>query len=185
VVAALLHLQERAGPPVEAVDEVRRGLAHRHDVADQRARHLARGEPAPRLGRSFSALPTTWSTSGMAANAPPDTCAPQPVTTMRASGRSRAAGERSAAPALGLGRDGAGMHDDGAVSPAARACRRITSDSKLLSRQPKVTTSTSSIPTAVQELGRELAAKTWLAGPGHQHRTLARASRSPARRRLR
>ena len=40
-------------------------------------------------GSSFSALPMTRSTSGIAANTSGSICAAQPVTTMRASGRSR------------------------------------------------------------------------------------------------
>ena len=39
MVAALLHLDESAGAALETVDEMRRGLGQRHDVADSIARH--------------------------------------------------------------------------------------------------------------------------------------------------
>ena len=68
MVAALLHLEDGPRAPLEALDRVARGLAHRHDVADQQPRRLGSARSRARSpGRSFSALPTTWSTSGIAA----------------------------------------------------------------------------------------------------------------------
>ena len=69
MVAALLHLQDGAGAPLQALDRLRRRRARRHDVADQRAAAPAAPDASVRQvsGRSFSALPTTWSTSGIAA----------------------------------------------------------------------------------------------------------------------
>ncbi len=52
----------------------------------------AEAAPGAQLsGRSFSALPSTRATPGNAAQASGFSCAAQPVTTMRASGRARAA----------------------------------------------------------------------------------------------
>ena len=67
MIAALLHLHEGARAAVEARDQMRRGLAHRHDVVDDDARGAAVGQPRKLSACSFSALPSTWSTSGMAA----------------------------------------------------------------------------------------------------------------------
>jgi hypothetical protein len=69
VVAALLDLDEGAGAALEAPDQVPCGLAHRHDVVDQDTRgwSLSKTPGAKVSARSFSRLPTTWSTSAMAA----------------------------------------------------------------------------------------------------------------------
>ena len=89
MVAAILHLDERPRALGEAGDEMRRGLAHRHDVGDLTPVSSA---PAGRRRKSnFSRLPSTRATSGIAANASGSTCAAQPVTITRASGRARLA----------------------------------------------------------------------------------------------
>ena len=84
---------------------------------------------------SFSALPRTRSTSGMAAKRSGSTCAAQPVTTMRGAGLLAAgAADGLARLAHGLGRHRAGVDDDRvAAIPAASAARRIASDSARLS----------------------------------------------------
>ena len=69
MVAAVLHLDEGAGAALEAVDQMRGGLAHRHDVVDRDARLLSAARARNVAGSSFSALPSTRSTSGMAAKA--------------------------------------------------------------------------------------------------------------------
>ena len=99
MVAAVLHLHEGARAAFDAVDEMRGGLRHRHDVVDDdlflgrdaegRARqHVPVRAPEPRA-LSFSSLPRTSATSGMSAKVAGSVCAAQPVTTMRAAGRSR------------------------------------------------------------------------------------------------
>ena len=90
MIAAVLHLHERARAPFDALDQMQRGLAHRHDVVDDglfprrrdrrvRATRALRG---PEAALSFSSLPSTRSTSGMAAKVCGSVCAAQPVTTM-------------------------------------------------------------------------------------------------------
>ena len=65
-------------------------------------------------GRSFSALPSTRATPGSAVQAAGSICAAQPVTTMRASGRSRCArADRLASLPLRLRCHGAGIDDHG------------------------------------------------------------------------
>src|ERR1700733_14158612 len=93
--------------------------------------------------RILSSLPTTRSTSAMPANIPAWVCAAQPVTTMRAEGHSRfsrridcRACETASLVTAQL------LMTMVSVSPARSASRAITSDSKALSRQPKVTIST-------------------------------------------
>src|SRR5438067_1224192 len=93
--------------------------------------------------RILSSLPMTRSTSAISANICGCVCAAQPVTTMRAPGCSRfsrridcrACATASFVTAQLL----MTMVSD---SPARSASRAITSDSKALRRQPKVTTST-------------------------------------------
>ena len=88
MVAALLDLEEGARAAVEAVDQVRGRLPHQHDVAD-RSRG-ASGQPAPRSRPSASrrcrrrGRPRAWRRKRRARPA-----RAQPVTTIRASGRSR------------------------------------------------------------------------------------------------
>jgi hypothetical protein len=55
--------------------------------------HLARGEPAPRLGPELLRVADDVVDLGHGRERAAATCAPQPVTTMRASGRSGAAGD--------------------------------------------------------------------------------------------
>ena len=79
VVAAVLHLHEGAGAALVAVDRCAAISRHRHDVVDRRllvpapgpARMAREQRPrvAPGCGASFSALPSTRSTSGMSAKA--------------------------------------------------------------------------------------------------------------------
>ena len=65
MVAALLHLHEGARAAGELGDQMRRGLARRHDVAT-----TAAGASGAQLsGRSFSTLPSTRVTPGSAAQA--------------------------------------------------------------------------------------------------------------------
>ena len=102
------------------------------------ARALRQASP-----RIFSSLPTTRSTSVMPANISGWVCAAQPVTTMRASGRSRFSRRidcRACATASLV--TAQLLMTMVSESPALSASRRITSDSKALRRQPKVRTST-------------------------------------------
>src|ERR1700722_5711060 len=93
--------------------------------------------------RILSSLPTTRSTSAMPANIAGSVCAAQPVTTIRAEGRSRFSRRidcRACATASLV--TAQLLMTMVSVSPASSASRAITSDSKALRRQPKVTTST-------------------------------------------
>ena len=81
VVAAGLHLHIGARPGAEPVDQRRRRPALGHDVADRDPRRRAPASRAQASGRSFSALPSTRSTSGIAAKVAGSVCAAQPVTT--------------------------------------------------------------------------------------------------------
>ena len=81
----------------------------------------------------------------MAAKVAGSICAAQPVTTMRASGRSRASRRiawRAWRTASAVTAQVLTM--TASSSPASSAARRIASDSTVLSRQPKVTISTAS-----------------------------------------
>ena len=138
MVAAILHLDEGARALGEAGDEVRRRLAHRHDVGDADVAPAAAGER--REASNFSRLPSTRLTSGIAANASGSICAAQPVTITRASGRARLAlriawrvwrtASLVTAQLLTMIR-----------SSSAPASARIASLSAMLSRQPRVMTS--------------------------------------------
>src|SRR5258708_23479259 len=93
--------------------------------------------------RILSSLPSTRSTSAMLANISGSICAAQPVTTIRASGRSRRSRRidcRACATASLV--TAQLLMTMVSVSPARSASRAITSDSKALRRQPKVTIST-------------------------------------------
>src|SRR5450759_1173919 len=93
--------------------------------------------------RILSSFPTTRWTSAMAANIRGWVCAAQPVTTIRASGRSRFSRRidcRACATASLV--TAQLLMTMVSVSPALSASRAITSDSKALRRQPKVTMST-------------------------------------------
>ena len=87
---------------------------------------------------SFSVLPSTRSISGMAAKVAGSVCAAQPVTTMRASGRSRLMRRtvcrawRTASPVT------AQVLSTTVSLCASPAAARISSDSTTLSRQPRV-----------------------------------------------
>src|SRR5260370_4776924 len=93
--------------------------------------------------RILSSLPSTRSTSAMPANIPAWVCAAQPVTTIRAEGRSRFSRRidcRACATASLV--TAQLLTTMVSVSPELSACRAITSDSKALRRHPKVTIST-------------------------------------------
>ncbi len=82
----------------------------------------------------------------MAANRPGSICAAQPVTMILASGRSR----RARRIAWRAWRTASAVTAQvltitAELNPAAEACSRMTSDSKALSRQPKVMMSRSDI----------------------------------------
>ena len=110
VVAAVLDLDIGAGAVLQPVDQVAGGLAHAHDVVDPHARPAARRRRRP--AAVFSALPSTRSTSGMAAKAAGSIWAAQPVTMSRASGPLAARlADRLARLAHRLAGDGAGVED--------------------------------------------------------------------------
>ena len=93
--------------------------------------------------RILSSLPITRSTSAICANIAGSICAAHPVTTMRAEGRSRLKRRidcRVCATASLVTAQLLMMTTSS--RPASSALRRMTSDSKALSRQPKVMTST-------------------------------------------
>src|ERR1700730_7000029 len=93
--------------------------------------------------RILSSLPTTRSTSAMPANISGWVCAAQPVTTIRASGRSRFSRRidcRACATASLV--TAQLLMTMVWSSPARSASRATASDSKALRRQPKVTIST-------------------------------------------
>ena len=90
--------------------------------------------------RILSSLPMTRSTSVIPANIGACVCAAQPVTTMRDPGRSRLSRRidcRACATASLV--TAQLLMTMVSVSPALSASRAITSDSKALRRQPKVT----------------------------------------------
>ena len=90
VVAAVLHLDEGPGPAVHAFDEMQRRLAHRHDVVDADAGVVA--DEVGRVARGAAASPHCRGRGrprACAAKLAGSICAAQPVTTIRASGRSR------------------------------------------------------------------------------------------------
>ena len=126
VIAAVLHLHEGARVPF---DRCRRRAA-RICVTAMMSATATFSFVCHSRASSFSSLPTTRSTSGMAANSAGSVCAAQPVTTMRASGRSRlmrrmlclACRTASAVTAQVL-------TTTASATPAASASRRITSDS--------------------------------------------------------
>ena len=68
---------------------VQRELADRFFASPRTKAYGAVSVLVQLAARSFSSLPSTRSTSGIAANAAGSICAAQPVTTIRASGRSR------------------------------------------------------------------------------------------------
>ena len=142
VVTTVLHLHVSAGAGTEAVDEGVCRLAHRHDVVDLHARAVGEAEPMEGARRASSrrcrlhARPRAWPQSVRVS-----ICAAQPVTMMRALGRSRCslrmagAAWRTASPVTAQV-----LMMTASSSAAAAACPRITSDSNALSRQPSVTT---------------------------------------------
>src|SRR3979411_3237765 len=101
---------------------------------------LAARQASPRI---LSSLPITRSTSAMPANIWGWVCAAQPVTTMRAEGRSRFSRRidcRACATASLV--TAQLLITTVSLRPACSASRAITSDSKALRRQPNVTIST-------------------------------------------
>src|SRR5215471_9884006 len=126
--------------------------------------------------RILSSLPTTRSTSTISANICACVCAAQPVTTMRASGRSRFS-RRIDCRACAIASLVTAQLLMTMVSerPAPSASRRITSDSNAFSRQPKVTISTGMLGDAGEQRRIELALVFELGGTGHQHVVVALA----------
>ena len=112
--------EEGAGAAVEAGDQMpARRLAAMMSATWTRG--AAAGQPAQVSGRSFSALPTTRSTSGMAAIAPgADLRGAAGDDDARAGMLAPRAADRLARLALGLGGDGAGVDDHRVASAAAR-----------------------------------------------------------------
>ena len=160
VVAAVLHLHEGAGAAFKAVDQMQRGVAHRREIVDlttfprRRAEIEGALQVDPGRRRAFRRLPSTRSTSGIAAKVSGSVCAAQPVTMIARPGARASGGGWSGAP----GRTASAVTAQELTmivssSPAASALRRITSDSAALSRQPKVTTSTHRVPHAARQHG--------------------------------
>ena len=91
MIAAVLHLHEGAGAR-ETVEHVRGGLTHGRNVAHaERCSKLTRSARTASAAESFSELPRTRSTSGIAANIFGSICAAQPLTTIFRPGCSRRA----------------------------------------------------------------------------------------------
>ena len=172
VVAALLHLDEGARAALEPVDQRRRTLAQRREIADRDARAaIARGS-------SFSRLPRTRSTSAIAAKRSGWISAAQPVTMTWAPGCSRRARRiawrawRSASAVTAQV-----LTMTASVEPGRGAARRIASDSKAFRRQPKVTISTAHHAASGDERGIERAGEAHRRRPGHRSTCRPRASR--------
>ena len=126
--------------------------------------------------RILSSLPTTRSTSAIRANIAGSVCAAQPVTTIRADGRSRFSRRidcRACATASLV--TAQLLMTMVSVSPARSASRAITSDSKALRRQPKGTTSTLMSGDAGKQGGIELPFIFKRRGARHQHMVIALA----------
>ena len=105
-------------------------------------------------------------------------CAAQPVTTMRASGRSRFSRRidcRACATASLV--TAQLLTTMASVEPGALRLARITSDSNALRRQPKVMTSTAHAltPTDANSAGSNCPSNSNVAGAGHQHMVVALA----------
>ena len=114
-----------------------RGLAHRHDVAHDHPR--AARELAPQRGVELVIVADHLVDLGHRGVAlGPDLGAAAGDHDARLRVLAPGAADRLARLALGLGGDRAGVHDDQVVQARRRAWPRITSDSKLFSRQPKV-----------------------------------------------
>src|SRR6185437_6845514 len=125
----------------------------------------------------LSSLPITRSTSAMPANISVWICAAQPVTTIRAPGRSRLIRRidcRACATASLV--TAQLLMTMVSVSPASVASRAITSDSKALRRQPKVRTSTLIVSGDGRKQRRvELSLVFKGRGARHQHMVVALA----------
>ena len=124
MVAAVLHLHEGARVALDAVDQRAARIAVTAMMSLTRL--ISAAEPcAPRLAASnFSSLPSTRSTSGMAANVCGSVCAAQPVTTICAP-RLLALQPADRLPRLphGFRRHRAGVDDDRVVETGARRLR--------------------------------------------------------------
>ena len=125
MVAAVLHLDEGARPALDRVDHMGGGLAHGHDVVDARLLGIVDAEIRQRAivagAASFSSLPSTRSTSSMAAKLCGSVCAAQPVTMMRAFGLLAARlADRLPGLAHGFGGDRAGVEDHRAIVEPAK-----------------------------------------------------------------
>src|SRR5664279_889947 len=126
--------------------------------------------------RILSSLPITRSTSAMPSNIRGWVCAAQPVTTIRASGRSRFSRRidcRACATASLV--TAQLLMTMVSVSPALPASRKITSDSKALRRQPKVTISTLILCDGGKQRRIEAAFKLEGRSARHQHMVVALA----------
>ena len=135
-----------------------------------------RARVAPGSPRILSSLPMTRSTSAISANIFACVCAAQPVTTMRASGRSRFSRRidcRACATASLV--TAQLLMTMVSERPASSASRRITSDSNALRRQPKVTTSTPCQATLANSAGSKRPSYSNIGRAGHQHVIVALA----------
>ncbi len=159
MVAALLDLQKCAGSALEAVDQMRRGLFEVRRLEPWRAIALRQQfravvEHPVDLRHCGVAL---WSDLGGAAG----------DDDLRLGMPAASPADRLSRLPLGFGGDGAGIDDDGALSPGLGRARRMTSDSNAFSRQPKVTISFPSMlgSTSGEECGIEAPSKLSAAGP--------------------
>ena len=177
----------RARPSMPST-KVQRGLAHRHDVVDADFFFRARGRTTlrfvglvlrvlgPDLRLHLLALPTTRATSGIAAKVCGSVCAAQPVTTILASGRSRASLRmRLARLPHGLGRHRAGVDDDGVVEPGRR--RGVADHLGLVGVEPAAEGDDLDAHQADrrEQRGIEAALEFERDRPGHQHVIVALA----------
>jgi hypothetical protein len=132
------------------------------------------GKLAQVAGAVLASLPSTRSTSSMAANVSGSICAAQPVTTTRAVGLSRLAlrmvwrAWRTASPVT--------AHVFTMIVllwPAVCADWRMASDSTVLRRQPRVRTSTVMVRPLCRRAGKDRVSEHDIAfmldRPGHQH----------------
>ena len=111
--------------PSKAVDQMRGGFRHRHDVVDDRLRRIAEAESGARLrpGRGaelFGIAEHADRLRAMAAKVCGSVCAAQPVTTICAR-RPLAAQRADRLPRLAhrFGGDGAGVDHDGVAQAGA------------------------------------------------------------------
>ena len=141
----------------------------RHDIADGDAPIAAQARAS-----SFSSLPSTRATSGIAAKMSGEDCAAQPVTTMsRCRLLALDAADRLPGLAHGFRRHRAGVDDDGVV-----ALRRALDDFRLDDIEPAAEGDDVEAHGAgafSNSAGIELAGELELHRPGHQHVAVALA----------